>query len=786
MAGARHLRIPGLILVLFALTFITSPAQARYGGGTGEPNDPYLIYTAEQMNAIGAEPNDWDKHFGLMADIDLTELGDRPFNIIGTYLMTPPIRGSESGTHLLTPPFTGVFDGNGHTISGFVLTPAHPYAIGLFSVVADPNAAIRNLTLVAPRIERWAGYAGTLVGYLCEGTLTNCHAENVDIAVSAEIAGGLLGLCGSVSSDGYTITEGVVWDCSATGRVSGGLYATGGLVGESVCGSFYGCFAACEVSGGDYVGGLAGDVANTWFVDCYSRGSVTGKDSAGGLIGFAFSGDVINCYAASRVSAGKTARGFIGLQTTGIHITASFWDAEVSSLPNTADPMGKTTAQMQDPNLFIAAGWDLVGEADGPSDVWAVPPGGGYPALWWQLPDPPALPFAGGTGSPDEPYRIATPEQLNRIAYAPRLMTAHFKLVNDIDLTGVHIYPIGNAHYPYVGQFDGGGFAISSFVYSASEPENVGLFRIVAGGAEIRNLTLAGPEIDALDATTVGSLVALVRGGTLRNCHVAGGHVSGRVAVGGMVGQNGVGVAARLLGCDSTAIVTGQAVVGGLTGQNGPHGLLDNCRTDASVTGDDSIGGLSGTSYDGTIRNCSVAGQVLGRWRVGGLIGQSDDTLVTRSVSRATVKADADVGGLVGINSGTITDCYSLGDVTGDANVGGLVGCNGLSNRLGVQRPGTISKCYAAGHVTGNRSMGGLAGCQGLGSVAASFWDIEKSGLPGKPGEFGKTTAQMQTASTFLVAGWDFVGETENGAEDIWWILEGQDYPRLSWESAEE
>jgi hypothetical protein len=44
----------------------------------------------------------------------------------------------------------------------------------------------------------------------------------------------------------------------------------------------------------------------------------------------------------------------------------------------------------------------------------------------------------------------------------------------------------------------------------------------------------------------------------------------------------------------------------------------------------------------------------------------------------------------------------------------------------------------------------------------------------------------MQTAATFLDAGWDFVGETENGTENIWWILEGQDYPRLWWERAEE
>jgi hypothetical protein len=39
----------------------------------------------------------------------------------------------------------------------------------------------------------------------------------------------------------------------------------------------------------------------------------------------------------------------------------------------------------------------------------------------------------------------------------------------------------------------------------------------------------------------------------------------------------------------------------------------------------------------------------------------------------------------------------------------------------------------------------------------------------------------MQTASTFLEAGWDFVDETANGTDDIWWIHEGQDYPRLWW-----
>jgi len=66
--------------------------------------------------------------------------------------------------------------------------------------------------------------------------------------------------------------------------------------------------------------------------------------------------------------------------------------------------------------------------------------------------------------------------------------------------------------------------------------------------------------------------------------------------------------------------------------------------------------------------------------------------------------------------------------------------------------------------------------------IELSFRDIETSGQMWSDGGTGKTTAETQTASTFLEAGWDFVGETENGTEDIWWILEGQHYPRLWWQ----
>jgi len=88
--------------------------------GSGTTQDPYQIRTAEQMNTIGASPNDWGKCFKLMADIDLSgfdgKQGRSAFKIIGT---------STQNT------FTGVFDGNGHTISRLTIDGGS--RLGLFA-----------------------------------------------------------------------------------------------------------------------------------------------------------------------------------------------------------------------------------------------------------------------------------------------------------------------------------------------------------------------------------------------------------------------------------------------------------------------------------------------------------------------------------------------------------------------------------------------------------------------------------------------------------------------------
>ncbi|MFB0524552.1 MAG: hypothetical protein ACETVZ_03365, partial [Phycisphaerae bacterium] len=56
----------------FFVTIITFTAPftaaGEFAGGTGEPNAPYQIATAEQLTSIGSDPSLLDKHFILVND----------------------------------------------------------------------------------------------------------------------------------------------------------------------------------------------------------------------------------------------------------------------------------------------------------------------------------------------------------------------------------------------------------------------------------------------------------------------------------------------------------------------------------------------------------------------------------------------------------------------------------------------------------------------------------------------------------------------------------------------
>ena len=77
------------------------------------------------------------------------------------------------------------------------------------------------------------------------------------------------------------------------------------------------------------------------------------------------------------------------------------------------------------------------------------------------------------------------------------------------------------------------------------------------------------------------------------------------------------------------------------------------------------------------------------------------------------------------------------------------------------------------------------------GIFESCFWDakvnsdVNDVGTMDEPNVIGLTTGEMQTASTFTDAGWDFVGEVVNGPNDVWDICAGTNYPRLVWSISE-
>ncbi len=686
MTSARTSRVWCTIPLIITIFSLSLPAYAQYSGGTGEPNDPYQIATAEDLMLLGETPEDYDKHFIMTADIDLDpNLPGR--KVFDRAVISPDVNNTNSVFDGI--PFSGIFNGNDHVIRNVDVNMQGRGVCGLFGYLGKAgqikNMGVQDASIVA----RY--YIGGLVGRNY-GSISNCYSTG-SVSGTDWIVGGLVGE-----------NRGCITASYSNALVSGGNHV-GGLVGTNARGSIATSYSTGSASGTELVGGLVGfnDLGSS-ITNCYSTASVSGEWAVGGLVGEignrhvgAWDGDdcvVTHCYSGGEVSGmGGPIGGLVGLTYENADVFDSFWDMETSGQATSDGGTGKTMAEMQAASTFLDAGWDFMGETvNGSEDLWKIAEGLGYPFFAWEK-------YSGGTGEPNDPYQIATAEDLMLLGETPEDYDKHFILTTDIDLDpnlpgrkvfdraviAPHLKAKSWYNFdgiPFSGVFDGGGHTIS-------------------------HLTITG--------------------GTCL----------------GLFGQVG-----------STAIVSNLG--------------LEAVEVSGAGFPEFSVGGLAGTN-SGNVRQCYSNGIVSG------------------------YGPGANVGGLVGINKGAATDCHSSATAIGNCEcrwctfdgtvtLAGLVGWNYWQ--------GTVIRCYSTGFVddTGEDCLsGGLVGW-GLyeGKVAASFWDIKSSGQTVSGGGTGKTTSEIQMAGTFLDAGWDFVDETENGTDDIWWILEGQDYPRLWWESAEE
>lgn len=715
-----------IIAATLFLLAILSPAGAEYSGGSGTADDPYQIATAADLIALGETPEDYDKHFILTADIDLDP------NLPGRKVFDQAVIGQFVPAFLWLPSsgtaFSGVFDGGGHTISRLTITGSD--YLGLFGWLAS-DAEVRNLAVVDVSIAGSGSYIGALVGF----------------------------------------NYGRVTACYTTGEVGGG-YWVGGMVGDTY-GAITACYAQVTVSGTRFVGGFAGGTGGT-IVRSYAAGQVIRTEDCDFLGGFAGQGN---------------ARGFF---------EGCLWDMQASGIDISGCGIGFDTTSLMEPDAYALNGW-----AGDPN--WVLDAGRDYPRLAWegrpgQTIGEPVVDWLAGSGTQEDPYQVATADQLALVGTASILWDKVLVLTADLDVNDVRVRRIGiSLGSEFRGSFDGRGYTIRNLTMDTEGLSAwwMGLFGWIHADGRVSNLNLERAIIRAGSQRSIslGALAGLNLGG-ISNCTATDVLVGGQSApagnsanVGGLVGTNHGNVEH----CRATGKVRGDWLVGGLIGSN--RGNVLYCRADVAVSGRQSrLGGLVGSNAGffesmpnvfpwervlrrAVIKNCYATGQVAGdegSGDVGGLAGRNQDGDITGCYATGDVNARGFVGGLVGSNEsgGAVINSYAMGDSTGQAAVGGLVGLNA----------GIITTCYAIGQVVGDEYVGGLAGWDWDGGVAESFWDIQTSGLSESAAGTGKTTAEMQTAETFLEAGWDFVGETANGTEDIWWIDEGKDYPRLWWE----
>jgi rhodanese-related sulfurtransferase len=349
-------------------------ANEKYSGGTGEPNDPYQIATAEDLIALGETPEDYDKHFILTSDIDLDPNlpGGRVFDRAVIAPDTNDVEPDFQGTQ-----FTGMFDGNRHTISH--LTIIGTGYLGLFGQIAVERAIIRNLGVMDVNITGSGSFIGGLAGdNHDQGTITTCYSTG---SVSGESdTGGLLGH----SFRGFIDRS---W---STARVTA-TSAVGGLLGGITQASINYCYSDGTVHGDSSVGSLVGSSDEGNINNSFSRGMVTGVTYVGGLVGHNQSWNnqarVTECYSIATVNGDSDVGGLIGCDDIGGIITSSFWDIQTSGQAASAGGIGNPTAEMQTAGTFIDTGWDFVGETEnGTEDIWSICEGTNYPRFVWQIP----------------------------------------------------------------------------------------------------------------------------------------------------------------------------------------------------------------------------------------------------------------------------------------------------------------------------------------------------------------------------------------------------------------
>ena len=253
--------------------------------------------------------------------------------------------------------FHGIFDGNGHTISGLY---AQNYGeTGLFAGLYR-TATVKNLTIEKSYLNSYDTFAGGICGYNYKGTIENCENRAV-ISSWYYMAGGICGVN----------FNGTVSRCSNDAFISG-QEAAGGIAGQSIYATVSESCSTGRISSLQFAGGVVGQESGGIVQNCYNTGAIKGNTIAGGVVGAFECGSIETCFNIGTVSGDEKIGGVVG--DSNANCTACYYQS------------GVTDTQTIDREICTAMKQSEMQKATFAQKLGAAYSGitGSYPLLSWQ------------------------------------------------------------------------------------------------------------------------------------------------------------------------------------------------------------------------------------------------------------------------------------------------------------------------------------------------------------------------------------------------------------------
>ena len=569
--------------------------------GSGTEENPYLIVTAEDLFQVSLNNT---AYYKLMANIDFN---DKPFYML-----------SSSNYNK----FTGVFDGNNYTISNAKFKGSSK--AGLFG---DSSGTIKNINLSNIDVEGM-GYIGTILGYN-SGTVSNVSDSNSKVNAKFDYSGLIgyisTGLVQDIKITNLTNNNQTGYAGGLTGYVgdsaiikgaeinnlkltSNGIY-TGGITGYNN-GTISSIFVNdANVQGTERVGLAVGDNRKTT-TSIIVNGAVTGNTYTGGIVGYSegtlnavlTNGNITctsSCYRIGSIS-GDTKNVIANREVIlNGNIVNQMGD------PQSSTGLSVENDWLTDINLYEYSIDTRIG-GDNDSDGYYLDYDVNKNLKFMKIEDKPINFTLEGEGTAESPYLITNSNELYQVSLNP---SAHYKLMNDINLNGENQYTLSSNQNTFSGVFDGNKKTISSLNIKGSR--FAGLFGRTAG-ATIQDLNIK--DFNILGSSHVGALVGSnTSSSAVKGIHATNVNTTGYYYVGALVGYNSATITSSIVSGSATGDFVEKKYIGLVTGRN--SGTIEAIAS-GNVSGGTYASGISGYSENKNINAAYTSGTVTGSSRI--------------------------------------------------------------------------------------------------------------------------------------------------------------------------